>query len=255
MNEKIFWFSGTGSSYWVAKKIHEAQEDSELIPIHSYDTQESVNADVIGVVFPVYAWGPPKMARRFIKNIKANQDAYIFIVLTYAEDCGSTTNKVRRMLKKNGLSLAASYGVRMPNNYPPLYKESDTLITNIYKNADDKIREIIAKIKEKLHGNYEYATFSKKVMGALFYSVFLAFFNLLDRLFKVDDKCNGCGICEKICPSKNISIKDSKVVWHHNCEQCFACFHWCPKKAIQFGKKTSVQQRYHFRDVSHKDLL
>ena len=60
----------------------------------------------------------------------------------------------------------------------------------------------------------------------------------MDKQFRVDDKCNQCGICGKVCPSENITMQEGKPVWNHHCEQCFACLQWCPKKAIQYGKRT-----------------
>ena len=58
---------------------------------------------------------------------------------------------------------------------------------------------------------------------------------LNDTSFSVNEKCNGCGTCAKICPVKNISITDKKPVWQHHCENCLACYNWCPVKAIRGG--------------------
>jgi MinD superfamily P-loop ATPase len=77
----------------------------------------------------------------------------------------------------------------------------------------------------------------------------------LDKNFWVDDKCNHCGICSKVCPPKNIEIVNEKPVWLHRCEQCLACIQWCPQEAIQYGKKTVNYARYHQPEVSLSDML
>ena len=52
----IYCFSGTGNSQWVADKLKGLLEDEQ---------------DVFGMVFPVYAWGIPKVVGEYIStNIK-----------------------------------------------------------------------------------------------------------------------------------------------------------------------------------------
>ena len=58
---------------------------------------------------------------------------------------------------------------------------------------------------------------------------------LMDWALNVDENCTGCGICANVCPVGNIHMADRMPVWQHGCEQCFACLHWCPKEALQFG--------------------
>ena len=84
---------------------------------------------------------------------------------------------------------------------------------------------------------------------------FLESIQLMDYGFKCDDKCNGCGICLKVCPVRNIKMVDGKPVWQHHCEQCFACLQWCPKEAVQFGNKTSHGKRYHHPEVKLSDMI
>lgn len=77
----------------------------------------------------------------------------------------------------------------------------------------------------------------------------------MDGKFCADEKCNSCGICEKICPSNNITLIEGKPDWHQKCEQCLACIQWCPQEAIQYGKKTIKYKRYHHPQVKLKDMV
>ncbi len=77
----------------------------------------------------------------------------------------------------------------------------------------------------------------------------------MDREFWVDEKCNGCAICEKACPVSNIVMAAEKPTWLHQCEQCLACIQWCPKEAIQYGKKTPNYERYHHPEITLKDIV
>ncbi len=49
------------------------------------------------------------------------------------------------------------------------------------------------------------------------------------------DKCNGCGVCVRICPQKILTIQDEKssVVNADKCIGCFSCEDNCPTEAIR----------------------
>ena len=84
---------------------------------------------------------------------------------------------------------------------------------------------------------------------------------LVDRAFRADEKCNGCGICAKVCPVGNIEMVDGSgerhpvPAWQQQCEQCSACLQSCPEEAVQFGPNTSGGRRYHHPDVTLADMV
>lgn len=67
--------------------------------------------------------------------------------------------------------------------------------------------------------------------------------------FVVSDKCIGCGQCAKRCPMNNITIQDGKPIWSNGCTHCMACICYCPAEAIEYGKKSLGQPRYHIEAV------
>lgn len=65
-----------------------------------------------------------------------------------------------------------------------------------------------------------------------------------DKL-KISDDCNGCGLCSRIYPMKNIRIKDKKAVPENKCTMCYRCISLCPQKAITLlGDKVIEQSRF-----------
>jgi ferredoxin len=66
---------------------------------------------------------------------------------------------------------------------------------------------------------------------------------VLDKSFAANERCTGCGTCAEVCPAGNIKLEDGRPVWLGHCENCLACFNWCPKKAITGG----VSQGYYYR--------
>jgi formate hydrogenlyase subunit 6/NADH:ubiquinone oxidoreductase subunit I len=68
------------------------------------------------------------------------------------------------------------------------------------------------------------------------------------------DRCTGCGTCQKVCPTGNISVEGNKVKWGDKCVLCLACFHWCPQEAIQADKRSEGIARYHHPQVTANDI-
>jgi ferredoxin len=75
-----------------------------------------------------------------------------------------------------------------------------------------------------------------------------------DRTFRVSGACTGCGICVKVCPVQNIEMVNGKPQWLHHCENCTACFHWCPTQAI-FGEMVGYEKHIEPLGITLKDML
>lgn len=72
--------------------------------------------------------------------------------------------------------------------------------------------------------------------------------------FKAADSCISCGLCEKACPVRNIHLKErGKPEWGSHCTMCLACYHSCPKHAIEYSCLTQKKGQYLF-DKSNKGL-
>ncbi|WBW95178.1 trans-4-hydroxy-L-proline dehydratase activase [Oceanirhabdus sp. W0125-5] len=58
------------------------------------------------------------------------------------------------------------------------------------------------------------------------------------------ERCQACGICEKKCPEKAISIEDSFIdINNEKCNLCGLCTDLCPNNVFEYvGKDMSVQE-------------
>lgn len=259
----IFYFSGTGNSLYVAKKIAE-ENNEELISIASmlkkeeslYEYNLKPN-EVIGFVYPIYAWAPPKQVLEFIEKLKFNNynNTYVFTVATCGENIGNTIKVLNKALSKKQLELSSGFSIKMPNNYIIMgdvdnkeveaekLQEAENIIDNINKIVGNKTKGIFM--------------INKGFMPSLLTGIVNPLFNkgaADPKKFCVSDNCNSCGVCEKVCNCNNIKVQ-GKPQWGSNCTQCLACIHLCPTGAIQYGKGTEKKGRYKNPKISLNEMM
>jgi len=258
MSTTIYHFSGTGNSLKIARDLAEALDDTNLVPIaRATEEQLASNTETVGIVFPVYAWGPPLVVTQFLDRVSIGSDKYVFAVCTCGGQASGALVKVKKQLLVKGITLSSGFVILMPTNYivwgeaPPEEKQQA-----MFARAKGRIAEICTVIKEKKVQEVEMGgLLGRVVLTGLIYNFSIGFFANQDKKFTADKTCNSCGICEKVCQVGNIKMKDGKPEWLHNCEQCLACLHWCPQEAIQVGKNTKGRKRYHHPEIKANDLM
>lgn len=258
----IFYFSGTGNSLQVAKNIGK-HNDEKLISIASEMNNKKddfkytlKDNEVIGFVYPVYAWGPPKMVIDFIAKLKLDnyKDNYIFSVATCGENIGNTMKVLSTSLKKKNLKIDSGFSVSMPSNYIIMgdidskEKEEKKLLA-----AEETLKNINNVIKERKKDVFQ---IMKGPIPGILTCVVNPLFNkgaMNTKKFYANDKCTGCGICESVCNCKSIKVQ-GKPKWGKECTQCLACIHLCPVSAIQYGKGTESKGRYKNPNVTIDEM-
>lgn len=235
----IYSFSGTGNSKYVAVQLA-SMLGEELCTIPNCETTQ---AESIGLVFPVYAWGIPSIVSDFIEKLKSEDVKYVWAVMTCGDDMGYADQILRKELKtKAGLALDAVFSVQMPNTYvclPGFDVDADDVAVSKVQSTLDKLPKIVKQIQER-------RTVTDVIRGAMPYTktyCLRPLFNstlVTDKFFKTNDSCQKCGKCAKECPLNNISMTgaEGQPVWNGNCTGCLRCYHGCPQKAVQFGQMT-----------------
>lgn len=266
MNATIYYFSGTGNSLAVARDISE-KINGTLIPVASVIEQERIDsdADVIGIVFPIYDFKPAKIIGRFIPKLHHRDDAYLFAVCTYGITPGKTMRHVDTMLTSCGGKLSAGFAVQMPHNGlgSQIFStdQHELMFTAWQKKCNDICDVIHDREQEVLESSN---LFASVVLSGVFLKTIPILWSLAKQVitqgwnslqYFADERCDGCGICQRICPVKNIAMIDDRPSWSDHCEGCFACVHWCPQAAVQIGSLTRNMPRYHHPEVKIADMI
>lgn len=254
MNTVIYFYTGTGNSLWTAKTLASLLGDAELIPMAAKNITKK--ADRIGFVFPVHIWGVPGPVMSFIKKLEKKPDAYYFAAAVNGGQVSRTLIQLQEEMKKDGISLSAGIDVVMPSNYIPWGGPgTDEEVKKIYKKAEVTVKEAAEYINAGKTGRLDKGPLWQRIVFTWAYNGSIKYINYMDKSFWVDDKCNSCGICEKVCPAKNITLVKGKPKWNQKCEQCLACIQWCPVASIQYGKKTHLYPRYHHEAVKVSEVI
>ena len=252
MKTEIYYFTGTGNSLYVAKDIADLI-DAGLIPIASAVKQDVIESDaeVLGMVFPVYINELPVIIKEFAGKLKTKA-GYIFAVATFGGASGASLFMLRDILSQNKIELNAGFGVHMPQNtFYKWWEHPEKVCRRWEKKKTTAARRILAGKEgfflpspilefamRKLHNSRIKPAFRKAMLemtGADESMGTDEMMHISGKSYKVSDACNGCGSCAEVCPKGNIEILDGRPVWGESCEACLACFNYCPQNAISGG--------------------
>lgn len=258
MGTNLYYFSGTGNSLKVAKDLAQNLGDTNIISIRSVIKNSVIEdtADRIGIIFPVYMWGLPLIVKRFVEKFFPKNNTYLFAITTYGSMPATTLPQINKLLKKKNLKLSSGFGILMPGNYTPRYGAlPEEKQQNMFSNEKQKIQEIAKVIRNNQIRRIEKNNFLINfIFSTIIYKLGSTQIPKMSKDFWVEDKCDGCGICVKVCPVKNVRLIEGKPKWRYKCEQCLACLQWCPQEAIQFGKKTVGRKRYRNPEINLKEI-
>jgi len=250
---KIYYFSGTGNSLWSAKRISRIiGEPCELynIGLEAEKAEIIIDAEAVIFVYPSYAYGLPLIVRHFAKKAVFSTP-YLAAFVTYGSDPGGTQAELSRILKKK--NIGSFYFGKIPavENYIPVFGPPNDKKIAERSAMQEKETEKAARYVIERQTNRVY-TF--RPLSSFISFLFSLGVKIFFRYYRVSDKCNGCGICEKVCPVAAIEINEKRPSFSGKCENCSACINICPLRAIQFGRAKFGTRGYYHPDISIKEL-
>lgn len=194
----VLYFTGTGNCLYVARQLAGKEGEILSIPQLMRKKQFEIEADEIGLVYPIYGHMPPYMVREFIKKAQLKAE-YKFAVLTYGMRKCNAVEIWDGISRKAGNVFDYIGTIVMVDNWLPNFDMNDQM------KIDKHIPENLAKIKSDLMDRrrwHEPVTQEERQQHEGFMSLSgldpeVGFLMKADRSFMVTDACIDCGMsCE-----------------------------------------------------------
>lgn len=249
----IFFFSGTGNSWYVAKTIRELMNtvwNASLYAVENHlNDFESIlkETDLIGLVYPIYGSDMPKPIKLFLNKLPEGNTVG-FVATTQMMFSGDGANLAGKIMRKKGYRIQLQEHFNMPNNVSDLF-----LLPQIDVNYK-KVEQYVAKKATAFVRKLENGTIRRKgnnpislLMGL---SQRIPYRLLEEKSFQtylrlIDERCIGCGHCTVICPSHNLKLNErAKVDISDQCYLCYRCVNNCPQDALYMVRKKGPFKRY-----------
>ncbi|MGL5149357.1 MAG: EFR1 family ferrodoxin [Clostridium sp.] len=246
---KIFYFSSTGNSLYVAKRIKESFMGSELISIVNYKGSFNINEDV-GFVYPIHLGSVPIVMEEFLSKLNVNKESYVYAVgVSGGGGAKLSFTHIEKLLNRK---VDSAFIIKYISNYiragrnASLERAEEAVAKN-----EIIILDVIEGIKNKDCGDTSRGNSSQLLM----YKIWKDYYKNKDKSFNINSNCTSCGICKRVCPVNNIEIEEGVVTFKGKCTDCMSCINLCPQKAINIGKKTINKERYKHPKIEIKELM
>ena len=243
----ILYFSGTGNSAYVARRIGAAVGDETVDlfeRLRDGDVSELTSDRPFVVVCPTYAWRIPRMVQRWLEHTPLTGNDAVYFVMTCGDSIGNAPAYLKKLCQAKRMTYMGCSEIVMPENYIAMFTTPDgEEAARIIAAAEPKIDQAAEAIAAGKPLPQRTASLVGRLCSGIVNDVFYPVF-VSAKKFRVAEDCVGCGRCAVVCPMKNVVIKDGRPVWGDSCTHCMACICRCPQEAIEYGSHSKGLPRY-----------
>ncbi|MHA1339192.1 MAG: EFR1 family ferrodoxin [Promethearchaeota archaeon] len=247
MKITIFYFSGTGNTWWITKqiseKLTEMKHNVKMISIDSYILRDEKyklklieESDIIGIGYPIYNSDIAEPMKLFLEDLPSNLEqtkpVFSYCTQMFVGGNAGVLSKSYLELSDSGkkdfeLKWAAHFIMPCNIHLPPIVKvPSKQKIKKIIEGEKKYISKFVTKIASNspwIEGGFE------KIRG-----MFSLKFPTHKKILEIDNNlCNNCNLCAEICPMDNIIVEEDNYKIRGSCYFCVRCYNFCPKAAIK----------------------
>lgn len=239
----LIYYTGTFNTRYLTEKLSAGLENAGWdTTIYEIDPKNNERLDLseygcIGLGYPIYGYCAPYAFLKFIRAQKFPKGVKVFIY----KDSGETEHAndasskfVLRKLRRDGVKVRNEYHFLMPYNIH--FRFEDKLVKEMLV-MDGKLLDVLVhEVTHDIPDMKRPGIWSRIVSSVVSRPQYIGG-NVNSFLYKVDmDKCIGCGLCIRNCPTGNV-YKDEKGVikFHHHCLMCMRCSFFCPADAFHIG--------------------
>jgi ferredoxin/flavodoxin len=251
---EIIYFSGTGNTAWVVRRLAEhltalgdqvTATSCEQLPASDVDPEAN---DVIGIAYPVHASFAPALVRDLIAGLPPAPGTPLFAVTTAGYAAGDTAWYASKPLQAKGYEPFVLANVLVANNLrlpvlSPLPIPTPEEMADKLARASAKVERLAGRIHRR-ERHIEGAGLLGRLLGISQRVSVAPFEALAFKGFFADETCTRCGWCVRHCPVENITMTGDGIAFLDHCMLCMRCYSFCPRHAIQSTDSTKDTTRY-----------
>ena len=241
----IFYFSGTGNTWWVADRIKKQLDakdiNADIVSVDAVDAKKAdwwiKTADLVLFGWPVYGSDLPEPMKRFIDGLLVvGKGKHVHTFCTQMAFSGDGAWSYHRHFADKGLVIDTAEHFFMPSNVsvmggPLAPPKSEEKIRRIMERCERHIEAYAERLmmgRQRIRGKRSFP------LGILQRAPYRLFYRRMQGLVGVDaSRCTQCGLCAALCPSDNIRV-DPGPVFAGRCDLCMRCYAFCPECAITY---------------------
>ena len=250
----IFYFSGTGNTWWVADRIKKQLDakniNADTVSIETVDAKKAdwwiKTADLVFFGWPVYGSDLPDPMKRFIDNLNVvKKGKHVHTFCTQLKFSGDGAWLYHKHFEAKGLIIDSGEHFEMPSNLsiwrgPLGSPRNDAKTQQIMDRCDAHIAQYMETLltgKARIKGKYSCP------LGILQRAPYRLFFGRLRNLMGINQsRCRQCGQCASLCPAGNIKLNEYPS-FEGKCCLCMRCYAFCPASAITvYGKSHNTEK-------------
>lgn len=239
----ICYYSGSGNTRLACQYIRDRAKNADfsLFNIMKDGIPDFSKFGIAGFATFTDFWDPPYLVQKFIEGLAPVKGLPAFVFNTYGFLSGRTQYTMARWAAARGFSVICSHSLHTPENYPPMVAGGHANEQAPSPRELAAFRDFISgldarcgRLREgkpagapsgpnwmlRLHPAFQ-RTRSRQEMGIKY----------LDK-----ELCDGCAICEKLCPYGALTMQPLPVFDQDKCYGCWSCYNHCPHKAIYTAK-------------------
>lgn len=244
----ILYFSATGNSEYIAKRISSVINDECLNlfdRIKNDDFSKLHSEKPFVIVTPTYGWQIPHIVRDWLNHSQLSGSRDLYFVMSCGGDIGNSAKYIKKICKDKNMNYKGCAEIVMPENYIAMFdaperEEAIKIIDKAEPVIDDAANRILHNECLAEKGSGFIGKLKSGIVNAVYYPVFLH-----SKKFTVSDDCISCGKCVDACVLGSIKLVGGKPQWEDRCTHCMACICGCPAQAIEYGNASKGKPRYH----------
>ncbi|MBN2157093.1 MAG: EFR1 family ferrodoxin [Candidatus Lokiarchaeota archaeon] len=259
MNISIYYFSGTGSTWWVVQQFKSiAEKRNHRVILTNIEHVAKIEGnideiDVLGFAYPIYGSDIPQIMKEFLDRFNSNVTVRVripvLVLTSMLYFSGDGALLPRKYLDKNMFKVLWSKNISLTSNISiPFFRVNAVSQEKLDKRME-KAKIALVKLIEDIELGKPRLRIQWGIFGwflSWIQRIFERGMGFMIRFSADSERCIKCLKCVKECPTENIHYDkiSEKILYGNNCTWCMRCYNRCPTQAVLVRGKYCDPERY-----------